>query len=126
MIRPTYLWRVRLDGFYKLVRDGFEQVERPAHLLPLDQLRAMGDTAGAAPGIYFLWRGPQLLYIGASKNVAWRIGWHALKREGMQNPTGSEMPFDRATSFAMAMVPARVLERDYIHVYLPPYNCPTN
>jgi hypothetical protein len=63
-------------------------------------------------GIYFLWRGDELLYIGLSGNIIHRLEEH--KRGGM--------PFD---AFSYVLVPDLIMptvERRYIKSLAPPLN----
>jgi len=90
-------------------------------ILPLEQLRALpaefGDYDG---GIYFLWLGEELQYIGKSRQLCNRLNYHKVK-------------FDRCT-LLLIVSDERIhdfskdpemqrLERAYIAHYQPPHNC---
>lgn len=90
-------------------------------VLPLDQLRGLrgADYERArhvlrnACGLYFLWFGPRLMYIGRSVNIGYRVQKHDLVDEkGFTHVTW--LPVDRQDHVEV--------ERAYIHRYWPPYN----
>jgi hypothetical protein len=81
-------------------------------ILPLDQLRCLPPTERhSAAGIYFLWSGPQLLYIGQSIDVGRRIQHHRLMKT-----------FSRATWMPARLDCLRAFELRYINHYNPPEN----
>jgi hypothetical protein len=78
--------------------------------LPLDQLRALPPPyiVGQHPGVYFLWHGPALVYIGKSNNCVARISQHM-----------SNIQFTRYTYLSAPEDLARAFERIYIQIYRP-------
>lgn len=80
-------------------------------VLPLDQLRGLPEAAVCESGVYFLWNGPELIYIGQSESVATRVGQHRYfgKR------------FTRATFEAHCKLRSS-FEGEYIRRYEPPLN----
>jgi hypothetical protein len=85
---------------------------RAANILPRDQLRSLPDTAKAnGTGIYFLWRGPQLLYIGKAEDVSRRVVRHR-----------SDKRFTRATFLAIPFEMNRQAEKAYCSHYRAPGN----
>lgn len=101
-------------------------------ILSLDELR--GLSSGEPPwdsGVYFLWRGQELLYVGMSKYLPDRLVGHALCRDGLR--TGKRIPFDQYTFIVFQvwveeildhtkLEELRNLEATYIRQYLPPFN----
>lgn len=84
-------------------------------VLELDQLRGLPRADGEirCSGVYFLWRGPKLIYIGKTQNeIHWRLVFHR----------NSGKPFTHATYEAMEGSCARWCETDYIKRYWPPFN----
>lgn len=85
-------------------------------VLPLDQLRGLPEVGDDAycPGIYFLWIGPTLQYIGQSQYVSTRVARHGSYMGTKQ--------FDRATWMPVAPEATRWYERDHVQSYHPPQN----
>jgi hypothetical protein len=85
-------------------------------VLPLDQLRGLpelhDDTEICDSGVYFLWDGPELVYIGHSQNVGVRVGQHRYFNK----------PFTHATYEKINQHWARHRERDYVLRYTPRLN----
>jgi hypothetical protein len=84
-------------------------------VLALDQLRGLpkADKSTSVGGVYFLWRGPKLVYIGQSENdIRGRLAFH--KRYGRG--------YTHATYEAMEGSCARWCESDYIKRYWPEFN----
>jgi hypothetical protein len=81
--------------------------------LPLDQLRGLFrvDRCDRAPGIYFLWNGPKLLYVGQSVHVGTRVYQHSLRKQ-----------FTHATWMPSEIRLLRTLERLYLARYAPHLN----
>lgn len=103
-------------------------------ILGLDQLRALPGPKEYDSGIYFLWGGPALLYIGKSRNLlsreyeqrTWKryAGLHKSDR-------AKPLPYDRFTCLVLETglvcspgldLILRTYERAYIATYDPPYN----
>jgi len=102
-------------------------------ILPLEQLRALPESEQFDSGIYFLWGGPELLYIGKSRNIPDRIQRLTQARRGspLYQSTHKAVPFDRHTALVLEKgmiaepgldAKLRLHERAYINAYLPPYN----
>jgi hypothetical protein len=100
--------------------EGFERCEFPDDLLPLDTLRNLPRKAPDASGMYFLWRGPQLLYIGYSAYLADRMDMHW--RAQRQLCRGRRYPFTHYTCLALPLRGLEQLEHRYILAYRPPFN----
>lgn len=112
----------------------WKRVLSRAGLYPKDILRGMPRPGvceyRARSGVYFLWFGPALAYVGQSKEVATRVGRHEDVRDG--RVAGRPIQFDRATyldltDHAEVMTPRESaalvrLEAIYIKTYQPPYN----
>lgn len=85
-------------------------------VLPLDQLRGLPeivkDTNIMEPGVYFLWWGPALVYIGQSQNVGVRVGQHRYFNK----------PFTRATYERINEHWIKHRECGYVQHYEPPLN----
>jgi hypothetical protein len=64
-------------------------------------------------GIYFLWRGSQLIYVGQSRHIAQRVGQHI--EEGRK-------PFDGMSFIRVEISHLNHVERLYIERFLPQYN----
>jgi hypothetical protein len=67
----------------------------------------------AVPGIYFLIRGTEIVYVGQSKNLPVRIQQHR-RKNGME--------FDRFTVYPCAASLLDKMEQHYIAMFRPPYN----
>jgi hypothetical protein len=111
--------------------------EEFAHIpiLPLDALAKLPEAEEFDSGIYFLWQGPTLIYIGKSRNIPDRLvrliqtnRFHTLR-----NSRCKPVPHDRYTALVLekGMFCSDGLdkmlwehERAYIAHYLPPYNHP--
>jgi integrase len=83
-------------------------------------------SALAAPGrgkaVYFLWRGTELLYIGASTQVSDRVRQQSCSRD-FGAKRGPSIPFDRATALRFETVREMVdAEKVLIERWWPPYN----
>lgn len=100
------------DGRASQVLTGGEVAAVPVTIMPLDQLRGLG-VIGDRPGIYFLWRGPELLYVGQSIHVETRLADH--RRHGF-------VQWERYTAMRAETRQLEQIERDYIRAYGPPYN----
>lgn len=100
------------DGRARSKPIGVEIAVVPAAVMPLDQLRGLG-VIGDRPGIYFLWRGPELLYVGQSIHVETRLREHSGR--GL-------IPWTRHTVMRAEIGQLERIERDYIRAYRPPHN----
>lgn len=117
-----------------------ELADRIAHtwahipIKPLEELRALPEAEEYQAGIYFLWDGDELLYIGRSRNLPDRIQRLTQTRRCSplyENAAHKAVPFDRHTALVLAegmyVEPGldgllQTHERAYINHYLPPYN----
>jgi len=102
-------------------------------ILTLEELRVLPECQDYDCGIYFLWGGPELLYIGKSRNVPDRIQrlTQAKRCSPFYQASHKAVPFDRHTVLVLANSPIRdekmelplqLHERAYIDAYRPPYN----
>jgi predicted GIY-YIG superfamily endonuclease len=80
--------------------------------LPLDRLRAMPEVLPSSThaGVYFLWDGDALVYVGQSRKVSHRVAQHNRKPPA---------PFRRATFIRVAYPWCLAIEQLYIDAYLP-------
>jgi hypothetical protein len=94
----------------RLDRDTLRQRQ---HLIPLADCRLL-PTADAVkgPGVYFLWAGDALAYVGRSNAVARRVCRHK----------GGKINFDAATALACDLYESLKLEALYIANYRPTAN----
>lgn len=92
--------------------------------LPLDYLRGLPSEEIHGPCVYFLWSGPLLLYIGASRQVSQRLYYHHnAKRSGSWIESyRMKVMFDRWTILRSTAEDYRRLERELIAQHDPPYN----
>lgn len=82
-------------------------------IFPMDQLRGMSGE-GRCAGVYFLWAGPQLIYVGQSSYIINRISQHI---------DAEQIPFDWATYIAVKDDMRRDdVEEMYIRIHVPPFN----
>jgi hypothetical protein len=85
-------------------------------VLSIDDLRKLSRhiPVRQGGGVYFLWSGDELLYIGQTALFGRRIGDHEYQRR---------IPFEWTTFIVCPDQGARVeLEETYIRLYRPPYN----
>lgn len=102
-------------------------------ILPLEELATLPAAEQYDSGVYFLWRGAELLYIGRSKIILDRIQRLTQAKRGspLYASTHKAVPFDRYTALVLAKgmevepgldTKLRLHERAYINAYQPPYN----
>ena len=92
----------------------FDRLMARKCVLAVDQLRALpplNNTNDQRSGVYFLWRGPRLIYIGKGNYVGSRLQCHRKRKV-----------FTHATFLEVAMECNRIYEIDYIRAYWPPEN----
>jgi hypothetical protein len=78
------------------------------------------ETPPLEGGVYFLWRGPQLLYIGQTYCLNERLHAHWSAKIGLSR--SKRIPF-AWRSWLVCPDAARVdMETMYIRTYLPPFN----
>lgn len=90
--------------------------ERNCVVLPLDAVRALAVVQPhhyQESGVYFLWRGPRLVYVGSTLYVGARCQTH--RRENLKD-------FTHATFVPLHQKFIRWLERQYIRKYRPQLN----
>jgi hypothetical protein len=102
-------------------------------ILPTEDLAKLPEAEEFDSGIYFLWGGAELLYVGKSRNIPDRIQrlTQARRASPFYRASHKAVPFDRHTAlvlekgqFAEPGLDAKLQahERAYINAYLPPYN----
>lgn len=117
--RPT-LKQFRWTAAYELRRiHRRKQIARVVArfcVFPLDMLRGLprATTDTDASGIYFMWWGPTLTYIGKSVQIGYRLHQH---RKASQ-----PKPFTHVTYLESDSDLIRDFESDYVHRYSPPFN----
>lgn len=106
-----------IDRHRRMMRDHLARV-----VLPLDQLRGLPNAIRyKGHGIYFLWNGPQLVYIGQSKDVWGRMDVHTRMHEWW-NTKAKTKQFTAATVSHVPLGMLKEIESEYIEKYEPPYN----
>lgn len=100
-------------------------------ILPLDDLRRLPRPRDFDAGVYFLWDGPELAYIGKSGNIPDRLYYQATMNRYYifwQTARAKQIPFDSVTCivFENSMIRSREVEqkmeayeRAYIVAYQP-------
>jgi len=112
--------------------DHMKRENAAINVLTLDELRSLPEQSNAG-GIYFLWKGSQLQYIGKSGQIWQRLNSHywALTFGWASTSKRKQIPHDRATCLDVVSgwcrppdmdEKLRPLERAYIAHYQPPYN----
>lgn len=102
-------------------------------VLSLEEIRALPEAVEFDAGIYFLWNGAELQYIGKSLQVLTRIGHHGFAtRYGYPQSTyNNHVPSDRHTCLVLASGRYREpgiekqlyeYEHAYIAHFMPPFN----
>lgn len=93
--------------------------------MTLEQARALPELENGA-GVYFLWRGEELLYVGASTDCSQRIARHMqTQRYGkLAVYDRKNIPFDRGTILKADRRQCFEMEEDFIRRFEPPYNVP--
>jgi hypothetical protein len=91
-------------------------------IFPIELLRMLPACDDYDGGVYFLWKGDELLYIGKSKQICYRLQLHDAARK---------IPYEYHTCIAVnrgRMIPDRFdlvldpIEQAYIRHYRPPFN----
>jgi hypothetical protein len=118
--RPEYMKVIaRPGGPFHFRITGYAPWKRPLRVLPKDQLRGMGNDVRGS-GIYFLWFGAELVYVGQSVDVQGRLRRHKDCWDG--RVPGKAMQFTRATSVRCSPETLTEIEYEYICTYGPPFN----
>lgn len=113
-----------------------KMLQQLAHIqiLPLDEMRKLPEAQEFDSGVYFLWQGEELLYVGKSRNLSDRMTRQARVNRMIAFQTSRSakyIPSDRHTCLVVESDPVcspmldytlRDLERAYIAFYEPPYN----
>ncbi|HEX2598112.1 MAG TPA: hypothetical protein VHL05_05035 [Terriglobales bacterium] len=119
-LRPTYV--VGYAGKFRWpALTGFERCEIPDDVLPLDALRGLSREVTPDTGVYFLWRGPQLIYAGSTiEGFEDRMFDHGRCRLGLR--VGPVLPYTHVTCMPHGALGLRKMEYLYIEAYKPPCN----
>jgi len=102
-------------------------------IMPLERLQQLPEAGEFDGGIYFLWLGDQLQYVGKSNQISIRLNHHhyAYKFGRLRTSRSKRIPFDRHTSIVLFDETnksnklewlMRDTERAYIAHYEPPFN----
>jgi hypothetical protein len=106
-----------------------------AAILPIEELRRLPACDDFDGGVYFLWLGEALQYIGKSRQICNRLNHHQWARQyaATRSSGGKVIPYDRHT--CLVVHSGRLfgdrkaldqklnrLERLYIAAYRPPFN----
>jgi hypothetical protein len=93
-----------------------QRIVRRFCVYPLDMLRGLprANTKTRSGGVYFMWFGPALIYVGKSVYIGYRLSQHleAERRKPMTHVTYLPGDHDLIRDF----------ESDYVMRYEPPYN----
>lgn len=98
-------------------------------------MRALPEPRPLEGGVYFLWLADELVYVGRSRNILWRVEiFRSTTRYARVHfYSMPPMPFDRITFVAFEAdtkerfhLLANEYERAYIATYLPAYNSDCN
>jgi len=132
-IRFLQKWRIRhvvsRNGRPKVTHDVAAEdcdkvhPDEPAthELLPLRALRKLpAEPPAFGSGVYFLWRGNELLYVGQALNVRDRVTSHIRARRGFR--IAKKIPFDRCTFILCRQAQLIALEAKYILRHRPEFN----
>jgi hypothetical protein len=87
----------------------------------LDELRALPEDLTGC-GVYFLWYGDRLNYIGTSVDLGQRLYWHRCAWRYKASTYRVIVPHDRATVLVCMRHEREALESMYLRVYKPPFN----
>jgi hypothetical protein len=104
----------RRDHLVDAAGKAMSRCYRRFKVLPLDQLRGLPAAlpSTARSGVYFLWFGPELVYIGKSVCIGDRIFYHRVMHKEFTHAT-----FERGHPECI-----RELEGDYVLRYRPLLN----
>ena len=102
-------------------------------ILPLEDLAKLPEAEQFDSGIYFLWNGDKLVYIGKSRNLLDRLQrlQQAQRCSPLYQASHKAVPHDRHTALVLEKgqfaepcldEKLRLYERAYINAYEPPYN----
>lgn len=98
-------------------------------MLTLEEIRALPEPQPLEGGVYFLWLAGELVYVGRSRNVLWRLEIiRSNTRYAKVAFYSMPMPFDRVTLLKLDLAPEvfHYVAKDYEHAYIatlmPEYN----
>lgn len=102
-------------------------------VLPLEELRQLPDAEDYDSGLYFLWVGDELRYVGKSENLKDRMQRRFQTNRTKGGVKNRPIPFDRYTCLVLHSSPCidnrgefegmlKRYERAYIAHYQPPDN----
>lgn len=101
-----------VDTVRRLAANPYDRGMARFAVLALDQLRGLPEVTDQGEcGVYFLWNGPRLIYVGMSQTVAVRVGQQKM-----------EKPHTRATFERVSWRCVAQYEKKYIWHYGPPLN----
>lgn len=113
------------DSWLHGMRDRLSHI----NVLTLDQMRALPEAKPFEAGLYFLWQGDELLWIGKTNHILERINRQARNQKYDRFQVGARgIPFDRYTCLVLEAEANRLpalmqdVERAYLATYEPPYN----
>lgn len=94
------------------------------NIWPIEALQQLTDGEEVkGPGVYFLWLGATLVYIGQSSDVRCRIEQHCINRTGVLGRVwGRVINFDRSTGIAVPWPYQLAVEAVYLRAYHTPEN----
>jgi hypothetical protein len=100
------------------VKKTFRYVDlEPKKRVLLERLRIaatpISEIVGSVSGIYFLFQGTELMYVGRAVNVARRV---------LEHSTDKGKVFDRASFIPTPSASLAISERRFLDVYRPPLN----
>jgi hypothetical protein len=110
--KALQLDKIRADAIAFIAGEAVKHTQRPVVLLSIEQLRELPTAGFYDTGVYFLWLGSTLQYVGQSQQVQRRTHAHA---------KANKIPHDRYT-FLSVERGLLDIERAYISAYAPSFN----
>jgi hypothetical protein len=92
-----------------------------ADMKTLDELRAL-PAGDKGCGVYFLWWGDELHYVGASRDLGQRLYWHHCAWKFKADSYRVIVPHNRNTVLACGADELKEIETRYLQAYRPPFN----
>jgi hypothetical protein len=114
--------------------DSWKRIYRHIPIMSLAELRTLPEPQEFDSGVYFLWEGEQLQYIGKSRDILGRSYYQTLVNRNFEyhvSTTAKRIPFDRITCWVIERGPIacpclagnlEAYERAYLAHYETPYN----
>jgi hypothetical protein len=114
--------------------DKWKRIYAHVAIKTLDELHALPEAQEFDSGVYFLWRGSDLLYIGKSRGLQGRQCYQDTVNKNFafhQSSTAKLIPYDRMTCLVLFNGPVKpwtldgeleAHERAYIAEYRPGFN----